>query len=287
MDTVIRTHSGAPLITPPLLTPRSARGMSNDKFAALAATKTKKDLITSTAQKAFDAPPMKVAEKSKAFVREKIEGIKKRLQILRKLFGSNPKEMAKALTQIFKELKAAIKEYKAAVKDEIGASADVVAGMMPAEPPPAPADAATKPEDKTDGTNPSEEASDTTVEDVTAETATSAAQAEEPSAAPNPNTATEDKTALYGKVGEEVRKMAGEDGMAFAKEMKGLVQWIEDKMLAPARIQMKAQKPNKETDKAFEDVEKNLKDLCKDMEDMERDIKRDVPTVGQHIDIAA
>lgn len=292
MDVTIRTNSGAPLITP-----WSARGMSNDKYNLLTKADEKKRTIETVASKAFESPVMKAADKDKSFIREKIEGIKKRLQILRKLFSGNPKEMAKALAQVFKELKAALKDYKAATDKEIGASAGAVDAMMPADvamapPADATADDASKDDTAKDTDAAPEEASatDEPAQDpaVAIEQPTAAAEPAPPLADPAVAAAPHDeKHALYGQIAEKVKTMAGEDGLEFTKEIKGLVQWIEDKMLTPARIQMKAKKPDKDTDKAFEDVDKELKALKKEMEDIERDIKREAPAVGQHLDVAA
>jgi len=283
MDTYIRTNSGSPLITP-----WSPRGMSEGKYAAVTKADATKREIEADAMKAFDAPQMKVAEKSKHDIRDKIQNIVKRLKILKQLFSGNPKEMARAMTQIFKELKAALKEYKAAVEKEIGGSASAVAATMPADVASAGAASATPPSAEAD--KPEETKTDTPETEAAPEEATT-------NAAPTPDetktpdaaatSAPEDKTALYNSVERKVREMAGEDGLDFLKEVKGVVKYIEEKMLAQARIQKMAQKPDKDTDKVFEDMDKELKDLKKDMDDMERDIKHAVPTIGMHLDIAA
>ena len=293
MDSVILTNSGAPLITP-----WSPRGMSVDKYKATVSADAKKSAIASAVIKAFESPVMKAADKDKNFIREKIEGIKKRLNILRKLYSSNPKEMAKALTQVFKELKAALKEFKADTDKEIGASAGVVEAMMPPDMPVAVPTADGTPredvaKDETSGDTNAAEAPVPATEDTAKDPAVgdpSASPADPATAPADPAataTANDDKHALYSQIEDKVKTLAGESGLEFTKEIKGLVQWIEDKMLSPARAQMKAKKPDKDTDKAFEDVEKELKDLRKDMEDMERDIKREAPAVGQHLDVAA
>ncbi len=256
MDVTIRTNSGAPLVTP-----WSARGMSDGKYAALAAADSKKQTILSVASQAFAASPMKGAESSKAHIKEQIQGIIKRLTILKKLFAGNPKEMARALAQVFKELKGLVKAYKAAVEKEVGASASAVDGLMPAD----------------TAVPPTADSSD-----ANAGATPAAPQDDQPQAASG-----DDKTALYNQAVQQVQKQAGEDGLDFSKQLKDLVNEIEDKMLAPARTQRKAQKSDKATDDAFKDAEDSLKDLRKAMDDMDRDIKRDVPSAGQTLDIAA
>ena len=295
MDAIIRTNSGAPLITP-----WSARGMSNEKFTTLQASDARKREIEGDAFKAFEAPTMKASEKDKGFIKQKIESIRDRLKILRKLFSGNPKEMAKALAQVFKELKQALKEYKAATDKEIGISADVVGEMMmpPAAATISDADKSADPAadgDKTDDAK----AEDTQAnEDTTSEPPADAQEAAEdaptadtsadaPTDTTNTTSPVSDKSGLYAQVEQRVVQMAGNDGLDFVHQIKGLVNEIEDKMLTPARIQMKAQKSDKDTDKAFEEVDKELKELRQQMEDIERDIKREAPSAGQTVDIAA
>ncbi|HTN42119.1 MAG TPA: hypothetical protein VLZ84_13260 [Asticcacaulis sp.] len=278
MDSYIRTNSGAPLITP-----WSPRGMSEDKYAAVTARENNKREVESSAMKAFDSPQMQSAETSKHTARDKVQNIVKRLKILRQLFSGNPKEMARAMAQVFKELKAALKEYKAAMDKEIGGSASAIDATMTAD---------------MTGANPSVAAPQATdekpVEAGGEEAAVDAGVAADPptgadtqAIAEAPVNPPEDRSALYGAIERKVREMAGEDGLDFLKELKGVLKYIEDKLLAPARLQVKARTPDKDTDKAFEDADKELKDLRKDMEDMASDIKHDVPTAGMRLDVAA
>jgi len=233
------------------------RGMSVERFNALQAADQKKAAITKAAGDLLHASRNDGAEQSKSRVREQIEGIKKRLNILKSLYAGNPKEMAKALAQVFKELKAAIKDYKAALKSEMDSAGGGAVTAMPAEPAPAPAgDAGETPED-----------------DAAANVDTTA----QPS----------DPTAPYNAVETAARTMVGEDGLAFTKELRGLVDWIEQKLLAPARLQKQAQKPDKATDDAFKDVEDQLKALRKEIADTDRDLKAEAPMAGMHLDIAA
>ena len=272
MDAYIRTNSGAPLITP-----WSPRGMSEDRYASVTARENNKREVESSAMKAFDAPQMQSAETSKHAARDKIQNIVKRLKILKQLFSGNPKEMARAMAQVFKELKAALKEYKAAMDKEIGGSASAIDSTMTAD---------------VTGANPPVAAPQATDENPVAADGEQAVAdaptgADTQAAADAPVNLPEDKSALYGAIERKVREMAGEDGLDFLKELKGVLKYIEDKLLAPARLQVKARAPDKDTDKAFEDVDKELKDLRKDMEDMARDIKHDVPTAGMRLDVAA
>ena len=235
------------------------RGMSVERFNALKAAEQKKAAITRAAAERLSAPRNDGAEQAKARVREQIKEIRKRLNILKSLYATNPKEMAKALAQVFKELKAAIKDYKAALKSEMDNAGDAGLTAVPAEPMPAP-DTAEKPEDDQPA-----------VPEAKTDTAVQAT----------------DATAPYGAVETAARTMVGEDGLSFTKEIRALVDLIEQKLLTPARMQKQMLKPDKATDEAFEDVEDQLKALRKEIADTDRDLKAEAPTAGMHLDIAA
>lgn len=242
------------------------RGMSVARFEAQQAAEQKKAAISKAANDLLHAPKNDAAEQSKSRVREQIQEIRKRLNILKSLYANNPKEMAKALAQVFKELKAAIKEYKAALKSEMDNTSDGSVTAMPAEP------AAPSTDDRPDAeTAKADEADKTTDPEAKADPATQAA----------------DPTAPYGAVETAAKTMVGEDGLNFTKEIRALVNLIEQKLLAPARLQKQAQKPDKATDEAFEQVEDQLKALRKEMEDTDSDIKAEAPMAGMHLDIAA
>lgn len=241
------------------------RGMSVEKFKAEQAADQKKAAITKAAADRLSAPKNDGAEQAKSRVREEIKEIRKRLNILKSLYANNPKEMAKALAQVFKELKAAIKEYKAALKSEMDNAGDAGLTAVPAEPMPAAGEAADKPVD--------------------------APEAEKDPAA-DPETTTDmavqaDPTAPYGAVETAAKTMVGEDGLSFTKEIRALVDLIEQKLLTPARIQKQMLKPDKATDEAFKQVEEQLKALRKEIADTDRDLKAEAPMAGMHLDIAA
>ncbi len=253
-------------ITSTLASGSLPRGMSVERFNAQQAADQKKAAITKAAGERLSAPKNDGAEQTKARVREEIKEIRKRLNILKSLYANNPKEMAKALAQVFKELKAAIKEYKAALKSEMDNAGDAGVTAIPAEPMPAPAaDTAEKPED----------------DEATKADAPADPEAKNDTATPA------DPTAPYGAVETAAKTMVGEDGLNFTKEIRALVNLIEQKLLTPARIQKQMMKPDKAMDDAFKEVEDQLKALRKEMEDTDRDLKAEAPMAGMHLDIAA
>jgi hypothetical protein len=238
------------------------RGMSVERFDALQAADRKTAAITQAATERLNAPKNDGAEQAKSRVREEIKEIRKRLNILKSLYANNPKEMAKALAQVFKELKAAIKAYKAALKSEMDSAGDAGLTSVPTEPMPAP-DAAEKPD-----------AERTEVPEADPEGKAEAIQ-------------TQDATTPYGAVETAAKTMVGEDGLGFTKEIRALVDLIEQKLLTPARIQRQAMKADKATDEAFRQVEEQLKALRKEIADTDRDLKAEAPMAGMHLDIAA
>ncbi len=318
MDSTIYTNSGAPLVTP-----WSPRGMSVDKYNALAKADAKKQEVESDAAKVFDQPRMKADDQQRNFLRTKIQNIVERLKVLQKLFSNDGREMARAVTQIFKELKAALKEYKELAGKELGGIDGMVsAALAPASSAPTDGgadkaadnsaasadagrtdntagDAAVQAADAETQTADTETSAPVEATDATAQTpaapdggqtpatndTSTAASGSQPTSAPDAFDG--DKTALYKAVESKVRDMVGEDAMDFLKMVKSVVKTIEDKLLSKARIQIAAMTPDKDLEKVVKDLNDSEKDLRQTMDDMERDMKNAVPGLGMHLDVAA
>ncbi|HVY87532.1 MAG TPA: hypothetical protein VG942_01595 [Hyphomonadaceae bacterium] len=293
MDSIIYTNSGAPLVTP-----WSARGMSNETFAALSKADAQKREVESDAMKVLDQPKMKADQDQRNYLRSKIQSIVERLKVLQKLFSNDGREMARAITQIFKELKAALKQYKELAGKELGGVDGMVSQVL-AGVPSAPKDDDTA---KAEDTNADDTSSDATVKTADAEAdaapATDAQTSASDNKTPTPTTDGDqpapsaaafdgDKTALYKAVDAKVRDMVGEDAMDFLKSVRGLVKTIEEKFLAKARIQIAAMKPDKDLERVVKELNDSEKDLNKEMDDMDHDLKAAVPGLGMHLDVAA
>ncbi|ESQ86781.1 hypothetical protein ABAC460_22280 [Asticcacaulis sp. AC460] len=256
-----------------------ARGMSNEKYFALKKADDHQKELQAKVGKVFDNEQMKAHTERKNRVRAKLEKLMEHLKILRKLFSGNPKEMARALTQVFKDLKAALKEFKEATKGQMDLSVSASAAIVPP-----PADTAVTPP----GTETKEGEAEADKADAETEATADSAEAatETTSAAP---TATEEPkgTVTHEELVGAVRREIGQDGLKFLKELKGILSYIEEKMLQPARLQKASQKPDKDMDKVFEAMDKELKELLKEMKDMERDLKQGVAETGTVLDITA
>ncbi|MGA9659338.1 MAG: hypothetical protein WBQ60_09600 [Asticcacaulis sp.] len=268
MDLVLRTNSGGRLVTPPIqiVTPR---GMSKDKFATEQTSNAHKDEVARDVSKALSNPSFKAQDQTMGRAKEKIQNIVKRLKILKALFANDPKQMAKALAQVFKELKAAVKDYKSASEKEMGLSASAAALVVPPEAMSAAPAAPVSDESVPDKVKADAPATDTLATDT-------------PDAKSSLNSA-----ASYDDVVKGVRQTIGSDGLEFIKTVRGIVQEIEDKIISKARIQKLGKPQDKDTDDTFKEMDEAMKDLRKDLEDMESDIKRDAPGIGQSLDIAA
>lgn len=262
-DPGLRTNSGAPL-----LTPWSARDMSDQALAAQQAKDAHAAAISTAVGKAEQTPTFSASASSEDFITSEIQGLQKRLQILQKLFAGNPKGMAEALAQILKELRTALKQYKAATGQDF-AAADGAAASVTSPP----ASSTSSGDASTRGSSAS--TADTSSPDTTSPDTTS----QDP--------LTKAATVSYSEVDQALREAIGNDGMQFLTTLKGLLKFIDDKMLTPVRLQYATQKHDKDTDTAFKDMDEARKALDQDMSDMQDDIGKDAPALGTRLSTTA
>ena len=248
--------------------PTYAQAMQARDASKAAKAEEKRSVATSVAR-ALNSSRMEAPERAKRDAKAKLIEIAKRLQLLKKLFAGNPKEMARALTQVFKELRAAVKAYKDAGGAELGLAGEVAQGAVANAP-------------KSEDAPPEAETGEAPVEAETTE----AKPEEKP---PEPEPAVANGSAVYDAVVGKMRKAIGEDGLDFIKMVRQLVNGangVRD-MLEAARTQAKGKKPDKDTDEAFEDADKEMKALADDMAKMERDIRNAVPEAGMKLSMDA
>lgn len=234
--------------------------------ASQAAKAEEKRRVAQNVAEAMNSSRMDAPERAKRDAKAKLVEIGKRLQLLRKLFAGNPKEMARALTQVFKELRAAVKAYKDAGGAELGLAGEAARSAVANDAP------------KTD---------EATAED--GETPPEAQNQEPPPqealAQPTPTQG----SAVYDAVVGKMRKSIGEDGLDFIRTVRQLVNGangVRD-MLEAARTQAKGGKSDKDTDEAFEDADKEMKALADDMAKMEREIRNAAPEAGMKLSMDA
>lgn len=235
-----------------------------------------KRVVAENVAEAMNSARMDAPERMKRDAKAKLIDIAKRLQLLRKLFAGNPKEMARALTQVMKELRAAVKAYKDAGGAELGFANDAARTAVANDAPAKSDEAAAEPE----------------VADAEAKAADPDSDEDAPQSVTEPEqpqpTAAQG-SAIYDAVVGKMRKAIGEDGLDFIKTVRSMVngaQGIRD-MLEAARTQSRAKKPDKETDKIFEAADKEMKSLEEDMDKMEREIRNAVPDAGMKLSMDA
>jgi hypothetical protein len=85
--------------------------------------------VKAGAAKARSNPRFAVSDQAKAQARERVQQIVERLKILRKLFAGDPEAMARALAQVFKELKSAVQAYRKAGGEAFGLAASAAASV--------------------------------------------------------------------------------------------------------------------------------------------------------------
>lgn len=231
--------------------------------------------VSADAAKARSSPRFEASETRKTQARAKLQQVREWLKIVRKLYAQNPKAMARALAQAFKDLKSAVEAFKDAGGREMSATGEAVGAVLTGP--------STGKGDEADKGDKASEAAGTRSNDE-------AEGDPEPGAEPSPEgeavRAAFEGRSLYDAVVGEVRKQLGEDGLEFLKEVREMATEIK-KLLEAARGQAAIARRDKETDKAFEETDKALKELDETMDQMEREIRREAPTAGMKLSVAA
>ncbi|MGA0601911.1 hypothetical protein ACO2Q3_14490 [Caulobacter sp. KR2-114] len=227
---------------------------------------------------------------SKDLARAKLQALIERVKILKKLYGANPREMARALTEVFKELKAAVKAYQQATGDELGMAGEAAEGALGeavAQPPVAAsqsAAAATAGAGAADASSPSDgDAAAPTAQAPAEPTSATSSASDPPPAGGEPASG---GASTYAAVTQGVREGIGQDALSFDHDVRDFVQTLSD-LLDTARMQTRTSRPDKATRRAFEDADKQLKALRDDLDDLDRDVRAQVPTLGLRLSVAA
>lgn len=242
------------------------------------AKEARKSDVAASAAKVRSGAAFGASETRKQHAKARLQQVREWLQIVRKLYAQNPKAMAKALAQVFKDLKAAVQAYKDAGGQEMGAAGAAVGAVL---------SSSSRPQAQTtsDEDDPGSGGPPAATDAATVATEGGGSTGESVAAGGAALAAAEGRS-IYDAVVSEVRKQVGEDGLEFLKDVRGMVDDIK-KLLQTARGQAAIRKRDKETDTVFEDADKALKDLHKAMADMDREIRADAPAAGLRLSIAA
>lgn len=144
--------------------------------------------VRTRAGAARQSPLMQGSEQLKAQAKARVQAIVERLKVLKKLFGADPKAMARALAQVFKELKAAVDDYRRAGGDEMAAAGQASSAAM-----------------------------------ATANAEQAATGGDDAKAPPSRET-----SAPYDAVVTELKKTIGEDGLDFMRGVRSLANDLRD-----------------------------------------------------------
>lgn len=294
---------------------RPARTAAYTPRAMLAAAEdARQSAIAGSVADAMSSARTKPDQMVQDMARSQVQALMQRVQILKKLYAGNPREMAHALAQLFKELKAAVKAYQQATGDELGMAGDLASGAVSAAAQTASAPAAQGADGAGQGASPGaapDGASDADEQAATAAPqtlaarggadaeasagATASASDSAQSATPAPTSPTPETptttsapggASTYAAVTQGVREAFGRDAQSFFGDVRDVARALSD-ILASARIQAKAARPDKATARAFEDADKQYASLEHALDDADRDLRNTVPTLGLHLSIAA
>jgi hypothetical protein len=243
--------------------------------------------VSADAAKVRSSPRFEASETRKSQARAKLHQVREWLKIVRKLYAENPKAMARALAQAFKELKAAVQSFKDAGGQEMGSSGDAVGAVLTSA---AKEKAGEVKADKAATAAPGDREPVAAGDESGDAGPGSGGDEAAPGAGPAPEAeavrAAFEGRSLYDAVVTEVRRQLGEDGLEFLKEVREMVRDI-GRLLETAKGQAAIRRPDKDTEKALEETDEARKELNALMDDMEGEIRRDAPTAGMRLSIAA
>ncbi|WP_306016606.1 hypothetical protein [Oceanicaulis sp. MMSF_3324] len=217
----------------------------------------------SAALEAMKRAPEENRQATRNRARQRVEAVREQLKLIKELYAQNPKEMAKALRHLVKELKSALKAYK-----EAGGDMQTVggAGLTAPAAAPAPSETRTAPaDDALSAETDSEQDATTVAAEVEAE---EAARATDPMA--GPASAPEPARASLDDLEARLGALMGDE--AFVQSVDGLKRKIKE-LFETARIQSAFLERDKARDSAFETLDKALKTLDEDVTDYTRDVQ--------------
>ncbi|HWA61153.1 MAG TPA: hypothetical protein VG939_07250 [Caulobacteraceae bacterium] len=215
-----------------------------------------KATVAADAASALSSARFSASDTQKSWARAKLQELAERVKVLKKLLAGDPKAMAKALAQVFKELKSALDAYRKAGGEELGLAGDVSSAAVGAG-------SASQPSSSSAG----------------------AGDGQGQAAAP-PAAAPARDPALYDAVVGQVKKQIGEDGLGFIRDLRAFSNEVSD-LLESSRTQARGRKPDKPTDEAFADADAALKDLRGQMQGAEQDIHAAAPLAGMRLSVEA
>lgn len=236
----------------------------------------------SAALEAMKRAPEENRQATRNRARQRVEAVREQLKLIKELYAQNPKEMAKALRHLVKELKAALKAYK-----EAGGDMQAVggAGLTALAAAPAPSETWTAPaDDALSGETGSEQDERTASAEPDATIVAAEAEAEEAVRSNDPMaglaSAPEPARASLDDLEARLGVLMGDE--AFVQSVDGLKRKIKE-LFETARIQSAFLARDKARDSAFETLDEALKTLDEDVTEYARDVQDELITVRLQI----
>ncbi|WP_440959671.1 hypothetical protein ACFELO_06175 [Oceanicaulis sp. LC35] len=236
----------------------------------------------SEALNAMKRAPDEQKQASRNRARERVEAVREQLKIIKELYAQNPKEMAKALRHLVKELKSALKAYKDAGGDmnAVGSAGLMAMAASPAAPDTtntaagedasangeqtdADVSAAAHREAEADASTEPEEDADPAVPDAVSNAA-------------RPQMASRSVDELDARLGE----LMGDE--EFVRSVDGLKRKIQE-LFETAKIQSAFLAKDKARDNAFEALDEDLEALDEDVTEYKRDVQDELIAVRLEI----
>lgn len=259
----------ASLYTANAFTSGATKRASGPQSALAAKASTEVEDRLSEALKAMKRAPDEQKQTTRNRARERVEAVREQLKIIKELYSQNPKEMAKALRHLVKELKSALKAYKDAGGDMTSIGASGLTAMASNASPAQAGAEATDLESSSDDPKSDEalaeavdDTPDTDSEPDAPDAPSPASLAEEPS----PRQARASIEALETRFGE----LKGDE--EFILSVDGLKRKIKD-LFETAKIQSAFLARDKTREGAFEALDEDLKALDEDVTEYQRDVQ--------------
>ncbi len=250
----------------------------------------------------LEGDPEEIAlQRKKTQAREDIQRLREEFKVIKEVWANDPKEMARQLGRIAKQLKAAVKMFSDASKalGEIGQSAPSMTTMTAGSN----ISSASETDEQAEDQPPTKDDIDNTVEDAerSAQNGVDLSEQNMDGTDSSVSALASQRNAAQAAYSEQVEKVdikwvkakdspqyaAYMDNMNFINEVRGFSKLLElefehTKKKAVFTIPDKAEKSEE-----FEEADKEFEELLEDVIDFERDVKAAMPIPGTLVSVAA
>lgn len=191
----------------------------------------------------------------KSRAKDTVQRLKDEYALIKKMWAHNPREMARQLSRIAKDLKSALSDYAKAAKANGERAVEARETLKTVAAEGAQADAAKPPVESAEKAPP-----------VDAEAAKAVAAYE---------------TTVRERAQTELSSAEGEaqGDLEFAREVRGFVKELR-KTLQEAKVKAAFLAPDKDRAEAIKAADKSMKEIDEALEDLEKDVKEDFPDLA-------